>query len=169
MMVLREISIAIQMRMYPHGVWAYIGSEIIAIHPSVKLHSLMLTQKPVDVSFCSKVTTGASSAPQDQGVPTCQRWDSLAPHTHDEIPENYPHMGLADNTFCRNPNDNPGDAWGAWGAIPLIHIRKGITVIFHITQILKWLQVSSWVLHLFLRHPLLLKLQCYLQTPLGAA
>ena len=82
MMVLRKTSIAIQMRMYPHGVWAYMGSEIIVMYPSVKLHALMLTQKPVDVSFCSKVTTGASSAPQDQGVPTCQRWDSLDSHTH---------------------------------------------------------------------------------------
>ena len=43
----------------------------------------------------------------------CQRWDSQTPHDHDEIPENYPHMGLEDNNYCRNLNLNsyPRRAW----------------------------------------------------------
>ena len=41
---------------------------------------------------------------------TCQRSDSHAPHKYDDIPENYPRMGLADNNHCCNPNGNPGGA-----------------------------------------------------------
>ena len=38
------------------------------MYPSVKLHALMLTQKTADAKFLTKVTTGASSAPQTQGT-----------------------------------------------------------------------------------------------------
>jgi len=42
---------------------------------------------------------------------TYQRWDSQTPHDHDEIPLNYPHMGLEDNNYCRNPTSFERRAW----------------------------------------------------------
>ena len=40
----------------------------IAMYPSAKFHALMLTQKTADAKFLAKVTTGAPSAPQTQGI-----------------------------------------------------------------------------------------------------
>ncbi|XP_035699689.1 plasminogen-like [Branchiostoma floridae] len=42
---------------------------------------------------------------------TCQAWDSQEPHLHDYGPENYPDSGLENNSFCRNPDEDPNGPW----------------------------------------------------------
>ncbi|XP_078658301.1 plasminogen-like [Branchiostoma floridae x Branchiostoma belcheri] len=42
---------------------------------------------------------------------TCQSWDSQEPYQHDYLPENYPDSGLENNSFCRNPDEDPNGPW----------------------------------------------------------
>ena len=41
----------------------------------------------------------------------CMKWTEQSPHKHSFTEKKYPHVGLGDHNFCRNPSNNLGGSW----------------------------------------------------------